>query len=107
MKGLKFWVMAFCWLDSTVSTAELPPELEAFVALTVELLCELPPQAASSAAVPRTAQAASRRCRLIRRFIAENTSLSAKRLVSRMWTIQVPGAAQDSCRVCGRSRAPG
>jgi hypothetical protein len=69
-------VIAFCWLDSTVSTAELfELEFEALEALTVELLCELPPQAASSAAVPSAAKAASRRCGLTAHFIEEHTSL--------------------------------
>jgi hypothetical protein len=43
--------------------------------LTVELLCELPPQAASSAAVASIAHAASRLRELIQRFIEEHTSL--------------------------------
>ena len=52
MKGLKFWVIEFCWLDSTVSTAELfVPALEDVVEAPFELVVELvPPQPATTTA---------------------------------------------------------
>ena len=60
--GLKFLVTAFCWLDSTVSTAPLPA-LTALLALLFELFelepeLETPPQAASAAAATRAQQPA-------------------------------------------------
>jgi hypothetical protein len=73
MNGLKFFVIAFCWLDSTVSTEELEPVVSA--ALADELLCELPPQPAISAVASSAADAASKPCGLIHRFIEEHTSL--------------------------------
>src|ERR1700733_15517861 len=79
MNGLKFCVIAFCWLDSTVRTAEETSEL--FVAVF-----ELLPQAASSAAAANAVQAAGQRRRLIHRFIEDPPPLSDKRVLSRMWT---------------------
>ena len=73
MNGLKFFVIAFCWLDSTVSTAELEPVVSA--ALADELLCELPPQPAISAVATSAAHTAGKPCWLIHRFIEEHTSL--------------------------------
>ena len=88
MNGLKFWVIAFCWLDSTVSTEEPPLELAALVALTVELLFELPPQPAISAAAPSAAHAASQLRCLIHRFMEGYTFSLIK----------------EPCRVCRHSR---
>jgi hypothetical protein len=65
---LKFWVIAFCWLDSTVSTAELEPELELEVAAALdavaveELFFELLPLAASRAATAMAVPTVIRRC---------------------------------------------
>jgi hypothetical protein len=62
MNGLKFLVIAFCWLDSTVSTELLEPELELEAELADELLVVLPPQPAISAATATVAHTASRPC---------------------------------------------
>jgi hypothetical protein len=60
--------MEFCWLDSTVSTAELPALAED-VWDEPELVLELLPHAASAAA-PASAQQAPRTvCLLIHRFM--------------------------------------
>src|SRR5579859_6944230 len=85
-KGLKFCVIAFCWLDSTVSTAELPPvdalaeppELEVEVEVEVELD---PPQAASAATAASAQTAAPSLSYGIRRFM-ERAHLSDTNSVS-------------------------
>ncbi len=62
-KGLKFLVTAFCWLDSTVSTAPLPALTGVLALLLFELFeleaeLDTPPQAASAAAAARAQQPA-------------------------------------------------
>jgi hypothetical protein len=83
--GLKFLVIEFCWLDSTVSTAELLPELPAFVEFDV------PPQAAIRSAAASREHTAPSCLDLIQRFIEQYTFLSGKRGMSRMWTVMCPG----------------
>src|ERR1700761_334859 len=63
--GLKFLVIAFCWLDSTVSTAPLPalagwlePLLEPFELWELEVEFETPPHAANAAAAASAQHAA-------------------------------------------------
>ena len=87
MNGLKFWVIAFCWLDSTVSTEE-PPVACPLEPPAAEEELEVPPQPAISAAAPNAAHAASQLCCLIHRFIEEYTFSLIK----------------EPCRVCRHSR---
>ncbi|MGO9892246.1 MAG: hypothetical protein ACLP0L_30710, partial [Solirubrobacteraceae bacterium] len=82
-------MIAFCWLDSTVSTEE-PLELPELLAPPEEEL-EVPPQPAITAAAPSATPAASHRCWLIHRFIEEYTFSLIK----------------ESCRVCGGDLASG
>jgi hypothetical protein len=71
---LKFWVIAFCWLDSTVSTEE-PPALPLLEPPEEELELEVPPQPAIRAAAPSAAHAASQLCCLIHRLSSSTPSL--------------------------------
>ena len=88
MNGLKFWVIAFCWLDSTVSTEEPPLAAELEPPEPPEDELDVPPQPAISAAAPSATPATSHRCCLIHRFIEEYTFSLIK----------------ESCRVCRHSR---
>jgi len=84
---LKFWVIAFCWLDSTVSTEE-PPWAPPLDPPDEELELEVPPQPAIRAAAPSVAHTASHLCWFVHRFIEEYTFSLIK----------------EPCRVCRHSR---
>ena len=102
-KGLKFCVIEFCWLDSTVSTAPLDePALDDDVWDEPELELELPPHPASAVAAA-TAQQASILWLLIHRFIEraplDKNGLSKVRPESRLLPV--------GPLLLGRSCAPG
>jgi hypothetical protein len=71
-------VIEFCWLDSTVSTAELLDDdfpFPDFELLLLLLLLLLPPQPATRAATQTSAAAATQLRWLIHRFIEDHLPL--------------------------------